>query len=92
MTQSSKKLEALKKKQAQIKARIQALEAAEKNRERKRDTRRKILIGAYYLDQARANHEFDNMVKIMDQYLTRESDRVLFDLPPLQEKDHQTTE
>ena len=50
-----KKLNILKKKRDQLKARIQSLEAAEKTKERKKDTRRKILIGAFYLDQTRAN-------------------------------------
>ncbi len=75
-----KKLENLKKKQERLKVRIQTLEAAEKLRERKRDTRRKILIGAYYLDKAIQENKWDGIVKRMDVYLTRNSDRVLFDL------------
>ena len=90
MDKKSKKLENLKKKHAQLNAQIQALEAAEKTRERKRETRRKILVGAYYLDQAREKHQFDALVKVMDGYLNRNSDRVLFDLPPLEEKSSST--
>ena len=82
MDKKSKKLESLKKKQDQLKAQIQALEAAEKTREKKRDTRRKILIGAYYLDKAKSENSFDEIVKLMDDYLTRNSDRILFDLEP----------
>ena len=52
---TKKKLQTLRKKHQQLKAQIHALEAAEKSRERKRDTRRKILIGAYYLEQAKKN-------------------------------------
>ena len=90
MDKKSKKLESLKKKQDQLKAQIQALEAAEKTREKKRDTRRKILIGAYYLDKAIKENRFDEIVKLMDGYLNRNSDRMLFDLLPLEEKSSST--
>ena len=82
-----KKLDALKKKQAQLKAQIQNLEAAEKSREKKRDTRRKILVGAYYLDKAVKDDRFDEITRLMDGYLTRQSDRELFDLPSTLKED-----
>jgi len=85
MDNTEKKLAALKKKQEQLKAQIQKLEAGEKSREKKRDTRRKILIGAYYLDKARAENGWDDLVQRMDGYLNRQTDRVLFDLPPLKQ-------
>lgn len=91
MTASTKRLDNLKKKQAQLSAQIQALEAAEKARERKRDTRRKILIGAYYLDQARDQDQFNQLVQRMDGYLKRNTDRALFDLEPLDEKEAETS-
>lgn len=47
------------------------------------DTRRKILIGNYYLEQAKKNNTFFHIVKLMDAYLTRDSDRKLFDLAPI---------
>ncbi len=87
MESESKKLATLKKKQEQLKAQIQAVESAEKNRERKRDTRRKILIGAYYFDKAKSEGKFDDILKIMDNYLKRNSDRVLFDLTPLEKEE-----
>ena len=45
-TTKSARLEALEKK-SHTNAQVQALEAAEETREKKRDTRRKILSGAY---------------------------------------------
>lgn len=78
------RLEILKKQQDQLKAKIQALEASEFSRERKRETRRKILVGAYYLDKVLAENKFDELVKIMDEYLNRDSDRILFNLEPKQ--------
>ena len=76
------RLEILKKQQGQLKAKIQALEASEFSRERKRETRRKILVGAYYLDKMRSENKFNELVSLMDSYLSRDSDRVLFNLPP----------
>ena len=74
------KLDKLKEQREQINARIQKLEAAEKAREKKRDTRRKILVGAYYLDKAKNEGRFEEVKQAMDEFLTRKSDRVLFDL------------
>lgn len=84
MNTKSKKLDVLKKKQAQLKAQIQNLEAAEKSREKKRDTRRKILVGAYYIDNAIKDDNFNDIARLMDSYLTRQSDRELFDLSALE--------
>jgi len=76
------RLESLKKQQEQLKAKIQALEASESSRERKRETRRKIIVGAFYLDKAREENRFEDLVKIMDDYLSRDTDRALFSLSP----------
>lgn len=73
-------IEKLKEQREQLNSRIQKLEAAEKHREKKRETRRKILVGAYYLHEARQNHTFDELTKKMDTFLTRKSDRLLFEL------------
>lgn len=78
MSKDKQRLDNLKKKQAQIKAQIQSIEAAEKARERKRDTRRKILIGAYTLEQAKKAGSEDTLYQTMAAYLTRETDKALF--------------
>ncbi len=78
-------LERLKAQQAKLQARIQLMEARHKTSERKKDTRRKILIGAYYWEQAKEHNTQEDIKKIMDSYLTRNSDRQLFDLPALAE-------
>lgn len=49
------RLETLRKKQDQLKARIQALESRESEKERKEDTRRKILIGGFVLAHLKKN-------------------------------------
>ena len=78
-------LERLKEKREKLSARIQSVEARVKTSERKKDTRRKILIGAYYLDQARKSNKMKELNKIMNTYLKRDYDRELFDLAPFSE-------
>lgn len=81
-----KRLDDLKRNREQLNARIQKMEAAEKTRERKRQTRRKILVGAYHLDIANAQDQIDDINQLMDSYLKRNSDRILFGLKPLPQK------
>ena len=75
-------LERLKKQRAIIDARIQSTEARLKTTNRKQDTRRKILIGSYYLDKAVKENTFENLKIVMCSYLTRDSDRKLFSFSP----------
>jgi len=82
---SGSKIEKLKKQRDVINVRIQKMEAMEKHRERKRDTRRKILVGSYHLDQAKKTGTIDEIKFVMDKFLKRNSDRELFDLEPLNE-------
>lgn len=74
-------LDKLKEQRAKLDARIQAAQARANESERKQDTRRKILIGSYYLDQALKNNQMDELKNLLDKFLTRDSDRKLFDLP-----------
>jgi len=76
-------LEKLKAQREALNAKIQAAEARTRVSERKKDTRRKILVGAYYLDQAQQNQRWAELQQIMANYLTRDSDRRLFELPPV---------
>lgn len=83
MNEQRSKLETLKQKKEQLNARIQKLESLQKARERKRDTRRKILIGAYFMDKAAEEDGIDALYQQLDGYLKRNSDRKLFNLEPL---------
>lgn len=74
------RLQRLKEQREKLDARIQAAETRVKNSERKKDVRRKILVGAYYLDKAATENIMGEIKSIMDKYLTRNSDRLLFDL------------
>ncbi|HEY9757433.1 MAG TPA: hypothetical protein V6C97_19855 [Oculatellaceae cyanobacterium] len=80
------KLEALKQKQAVLQARVEQLEAREKVREQKRDLRRKVLLGAYVLEEAAKAGEgrVAELYQSLDGFLTRNSDRALFGLPALE--------
>lgn len=79
------KIEALKEKKQKIEKRINIIEAKEKSKKRKEDTRRKILIGSYYLDKAKEEGSMQAIHAIMDQYLRRDTDRKLFDLKPIEQ-------
>lgn len=58
--------------------------AAEAKKERAADTRRKVLIGAMYLDRMEKGEEAKKKVlSQLDRWLTRADDRALFDLPAL---------
>ncbi|MCQ9091233.1 hypothetical protein [Vibrio alginolyticus] len=73
------KLEQLKQQQAQLAERIKKETQKEKERERKDDTRRKILIGAMILDGMKNSAEYEQKIlKNLDQYLTQAKDRKLF--------------
>ena len=82
---SNQTLEKLKIQKEKLNARIQKQEAQLKTSERKRKTRRKILIGSYFLDHALKEDAFDDIKSKMDTFLKRNSDRLLFDLPLLVE-------
>lgn len=63
------------------------MESLEKSRERKRDTRRKILIGSFFIDKANQDGSLDSLYQQMDVYLKRNADRELFQLNPNPEKE-----
>lgn len=60
---------------------------ADESAEREKDTRRKILLGAYLMAQSKAQSWDLSALQIGQQtladYLTRPEDRALFDLQPL---------
>jgi hypothetical protein len=80
-------LERLKQQREIINARIQKAESRQKTNARKQDARRKILIGAYYMDRAQKEGTYHELVKRIDPFLTRNSDRKLFGLPEIAETD-----
>ena len=73
-------LEKLLKQQSMLDARIKAIKAREAYQERKNETRRKILAGAYILEQHTKDGTMHQLTKELDWYLTRKNDRALFGL------------
>ena len=73
------KLKMLQDRKLAITAKMQKLEASVKVTTRKQALQRKILVGAYYLEQAAKNGTLSELKEIMLKSLPRESDRKLFE-------------
>jgi hypothetical protein len=75
----AEKLAELQEKEAQIKAQIQAIKARDSEEERKRDTRRKILIGGVVLSKVKRGEWSQEKLKtLLDNELKADRDRELF--------------
>jgi hypothetical protein len=81
------KITKLKIREEQLQARIMAKKARDKKQERKNQTRRKILVGAIIMDQYEQSGRMDQLLKMIDPYLVRDNDRVLFGFEPLKVKE-----
>ena len=83
------KIEAQLEKLKQLKAQKQAIEAREKNKnkeqQRKDDTRRKILLGSYLIKKMQIEANKEKILAELNEYLTENRDRQLFDLPNIEE-------
>ena len=84
-----KQFEAQLEKLKQLKAQKQAIEAREKNKnkeqQRKDDTRRKILLGSYLIKKMQNEANKEKILAELNEYLTENRDRQLFDLPNIEE-------
>lgn len=80
-------IERLKWQQQKLTSRIQQMESRQRQNERKQETRRKILVGAYYLDAARKAGAITELNQNMTNFLTRDSDRALFSLSTVKPED-----
>ena len=77
------KVKELEVKIEQLKKRKQLLLNKERSDERKKDTRRKILMGAVVIKEIEQNENLKNYIlKVLDRDLLKDRDRVLFDLKP----------
>ena len=82
-TDSLKKLEFIDEKIAKLKAEALLIKSRTNKQKRKDDTRRKILIGAYVLEQIeKGKYSQETINAAMNGFLSRESDRTLFNLSP----------
>ena len=88
---AKERAEALAKQAQQARAKAQRLEAKARamqaGAERSRDTKRKVLLGAYLMAQVKAQGWDLSALNIGQQpladYLVRDEDRALFSLPPI---------
>ena len=83
-----KRIEAQLEKLKQLKAQKQAIEARErtkqKEQQRKDDTRRKILLGSYLIKKMQNEANKEKILAELNEYLTEDRDRQLFDLPNIE--------
>lgn len=75
----SKQLEALEKQKQQINARIQKVKAVERTKERKKDLRRKVLIGEHYLEKAKQEGNLDELYAEIFDKIKNKYDAELFE-------------
>lgn len=84
------KIEKQQEKLKQLKAQKQAIETREKKKlteqKRKEDTRRKILLGSYLLKEMEDDFNRERILAELNEYLTEERDRQLFNLLPKEEE------
>lgn len=80
MVNPNEKLESLLKKQEELKKMIASEEAKIKDQKRRDDTRKKILVGSYFLETGK----YEDIKRYMDGYLKKDNDRLLFDLDIIQ--------
>ena len=74
-------LDKLREKKAQLEARIQAETAKDKVRQRKIDTRKKIVIGGTVLSMIkRGEMTEERLLNMLDKHCNSITDRALFDL------------
>ena len=88
---SNEQLEKLEQKQAQLKAKIQLIRNREATKQRKIDTRKKILAGSAVLDSVKKDPAAQaKLTQLLDGFLTADRDRKLFDLPLKEKTENQT--
>ena len=71
-------LKKLEEKKNQIQNQISNVKQRLQQEERQKDTRRKILVGAFFLEKYK--DKFPELVKQIDPFLSRPQDRALFGL------------
>ena len=86
MSTRTEKIAKLAEKRRQLAEEIDRMRAADAQEERKRDARRKILVGSMVLAQVeRGEWPRERLLEKLDAHLTRNHDRALFELAPCEE-------
>jgi hypothetical protein len=79
---SSDFLKKLKDKKDKLESQIKLQQAKLNAQAKKDDTRRKILVGAYFLEKITKEGSMPGLQKELDKFLFRPNDRALFELAP----------
>lgn len=83
----SSKLEKLQRERDRLNAQIQRLAARKQSEERKQQTRRDVLVGAFIRQRLADGGAIvlsePGLLRELDGWLTRDGDRAAFGLPPL---------
>jgi hypothetical protein len=75
---TDERMEALRQKQDELKARLAALETQKKTEERRRESRRAFVVGAAALANAETDPAFrDALRKMLEASVTREGDKAV---------------
>ena len=85
--------EAYEKKIAQIDAQLKDISAREKAAARKRDTRRKIIMGGlagFHMEKNPRSSFAKKLAALIDEYVIGDKERALFDLEPLPKTEAET--
>jgi hypothetical protein len=78
---TTRTLQDLLRKQSTLQSRIQLAEAREATKKRKMDLRKKILVGACFINKHELACTNDILLQELDGFLSRKWDRELFGLP-----------
>ncbi len=77
------KISKLEKQVEQAKARLQMAKSREREKARRLETRRKILLGSLLQSMTQRGEVSEAVLRArLDEFLTADRDRELFDLPP----------
>jgi hypothetical protein len=78
-------IDKLDEKIKQLQARKKQVKAKETAKQRKEDTRKKILVGGTIMAAVKSGDmQWHTVKELLDKNLTRDNDRALFDLPEKQ--------
>ena len=75
-------LEKLRKQKLELEGKIKLMEAQNNEKQRKEDTRRKILAGAFVLNKYEQEGSMQIFITELDHFLFKPGDRALFGLQP----------
>lgn len=91
MPTHAEKLKKLQERRDDLNKKILAIANRESAEKRKRENRKKVLIGAMIMQKVKAGQwSEDSLQAAMDSFLTRDNERALFDLKPTAKADSES--